>query len=264
MICPKCGHNEISTASSYCPLCGEPISATDNLTNNIKEDPLEGTWESTFRGDYFSIIKKTVTMVLTNPTYYFRNMPKETNLVKAIGYGVLFSYLGSLIGQVISFLINLIPMSVLIFLKSEESFNGSAFLFRFLISITIMPMATFMGLLIAVSITHFMLFLLKGNKYSIATTIKVFCYTQSVQIFCVVPILGAFVSVIWGLVTEIIGLKEAHETSYPKSSTAVVLPILLFCCCVGVIFMILLTVSCLAADKFMSTGLLKWYELFRK
>jgi len=264
MICPKCGHNEISTANSYCPLCGEPISATDNLANNIKEDPLEGTWESTFRGDYFSIIKKTVTMVLTNPTKYFRNMPKETNLVKAIGYGVLFSYLGSLIGQVISFLINLIPMSVPIFLKSEESFNGSAFLFRFLISITIMPMATFMGLLIAVSITHFMLFLLKGNKYSIATTIKVFCYTQSVQIFCVVPILGAFVSVIWGLVTEIIGLKEAHETSYQKSIAAVILPIFLFCCCACVIFTILLTASCLAADKFMSTGLLKWYELFRK
>ena len=58
--------------------------------------------------------------------------------------------------------------------------------------------------------------------------------TGSTGIFQVVPVLGALVGGIWGLVIEIMGRAKVNNITYLRAAVAVFLPILACCTCVGV------------------------------
>ena len=78
---------------------------------------------------------------------------------------------------------------------------------------------------ISSAVWHVFLLLLRGANNGFEATFRVISYSQSVQVLALIPIIGGWVSGIWQLVIQIIGLREIHETTYLKVILAIVIPI---------------------------------------
>jgi len=64
----------------------------------------------------------------------------------------------------------------------------------------------------------------------------VISYAYAPQIFAVVPFVGWCIASIWMLVLEIIGLAAAHRTDTWRAALAVLAPVILCVCVVGVLY----------------------------
>jgi hypothetical protein len=84
------------------------------------------------------------------------------------------------------------------------------------------------GIFISSAVWHLFLLLVKGADHEFEGTFRVVSYSQSAQIVSLIPILGGWVSGIWQLVIQIIGLKEIHETTYLKVILAFLIPVSIF------------------------------------
>jgi hypothetical protein len=80
------------------------------------------------------------------------------------------------------------------------------------------------------AITHLCLMLCGGAKRDFEATFRVVCFSQGTcALFGIVPICGAIIQGIYGLVVSIIGLQKVHETDLWRVILAVFLPVI-FCC----------------------------------
>ena len=105
--------------------------------------------------------------------------------------------------------------------------------------IILCPIFIAIGLFIGAGIIHVCLMLVGGAKRSYETTLRVVCFTcGSTQPLLIIPICGGFISGIWGLVVECIGLARAHETDTGRAVLAIVLP-LIVCCGGGFLFLMI-------------------------
>jgi len=69
-------------------------------------------------------------------------------------------------------------------------------------------------------------------------------YSQATRIWSILPFIGSPIGWIWRSIVQIIGLKEAHETSYLRIIVAFSIPIgLLLLVAVGALFFILRAIS---------------------
>ena len=85
------------------------------------------------------------------------------------------------------------------------------------------------------AILHLFLMLVGGAKTGFASTVRVVCYTATVQVLHVVPFCGWLIALVWAIVLNIIGLAIAHRTSQGKTAVAVLLPMVLCCVCVAIL-----------------------------
>ncbi|MBW1851567.1 MAG: YIP1 family protein, partial [Deltaproteobacteria bacterium] len=69
------------------------------------------------------------------------------------------------------------------------------------------------------------LLLMGGANNGFEATFRVICYSQAAQVWGLIPFVGGWVSLIWQLIVQIIGLKEIHETSYLKVLFAFLIPV---------------------------------------
>jgi len=121
-----------------------------------------------------------------------------------------------------------------------------------LVQVLMAPVISVLVWFIWSGIAHLFLMLVGGARSSFETTLRVMAYAVgATAVFQVVPICGGFIGFFWGLVVEIIGLTEAHETSTGRAAAAVLLPIVLCCLCavIGALVAVAMGVSLLDAFK---------------
>ncbi len=83
--------------------------------------------------------------------------------------------------------------------------------------------------------------LVGGNKRGFEATFGVVSYTNSTQVFCLVPLLGPLIAAIYNLFLWIIGFRESHRIGTGRAALAVFLPLILVTVVILiVIFMFLL------------------------
>lgn len=124
--------------------------------------------------------------------------------------------------------------------SSEYLFPGAGALLGLVIILVLAPVLLVVGSFISAAITHVCLMILGGARQPFETTFRVICYGYGAAApFQIIPFCGAMIGGIWGLVLEIIGLSKAHEISTVKAVLAVVLPILLCCGGMLLIFVVL-------------------------
>jgi hypothetical protein len=101
------------------------------------------------------------------------------------------------------------------------------------------PLLIAIGVFINAAILHVCLMLVGGARQSFETTFRVVCFSGgSVSPLMIVPLCGAFIVGIWGIVLRCIGLARAHETDTGRAVLAVFLP-LIVCCGAGILLAIL-------------------------
>jgi hypothetical protein len=178
-----------------------------------------------------SALLETAKLFLMSPTEAFRRMPVTADILRPLIYAILFGWFGLAIGQIWSLLGR---MAMPTFFQEPPAFAamGSPMM-RTIFVIVLGPILIPIFLFIWAAIVHLVLMLLGGANSGFMATVRVLCYANTTQIFSAVPICGGFVSLIWGIILQILGIAIAHRTTNGKAALAVLLPLVLCCVCIG-------------------------------
>jgi hypothetical protein len=188
-------------------------------------------WEHRQERGFFNAFVETLAMVLSKPAEAFTVMKREGGL----GEPLIYALIGGCVGGIVSFLFSLGLQSTSLFANRHDAFSalagtgaGSA---AFIILI---PLLVIIGLFIGSAIVHFCLMLVGGANQPFETTFRVIAFSQgSTGPLQMIPICGGFISGVWALVCNCIGLARAHDTDTGRAALAIFLPVIV--CCGGVL-----------------------------
>ncbi len=179
---------------------------------------------------------ETAKLIVTAPSQAFARMSLTGSLGRPLLYAVIFGWIGIIVSQVYSLAFRSVIHSMLSGLPGYRP----SFMFELPVAATVGvmivgPIFILLGIFIWAAIVHLFLMIVGGANTGFASTVRVICYTGTVQIFQVVPFCGGIITAIWALVLYIIGLAIAHRTTQGKAALAVLLPIVLCCVCLVVL-----------------------------
>lgn len=266
LACPYCSFSKkmsrekipASTKWATCPRCQRrfeifpsdqantlaPAKATEKTGHKGSEEKIEnesireGTyWENRSELGLWQAIYQTIKGVLFSTDVFFRKLSFKGGIKEPLAFGILTGSVGVMFTVFWQFLM----MSGAWFPVGELIGGQLTFGLIFLIAIVFIPIAIVIGLFISSGIWHLFLVLLGGANNGFEATFRVISYSQSVQVLALVPIIGGWVSGIWQIVIQIIGLKEIHETTYLKVILAIVIPIavLVFLVIAAILFLVM-------------------------
>lgn len=91
-------------------------------------------------------------------------------------------------------------------LLGDETWAGNLGLLLLVFS----PVLVLAGLYVGAAAYHFGLWMVGGSRNGFRATFRYIAYSQSANIFLVIPVLGSLVAAVWGIVVFIVGLAGAH------------------------------------------------------
>lgn len=256
MICPYCRRPLPNPDERFCTSCGGDLHVAPPIPADVSglsaaPPPPGGGWSSPeHRGGtpweqrdqlgFATAFLETTKGVLSAPAEFFRNMPTSGGMGSPLFYGVLTGFIGLLANSVYRLVMHLISGGATAITgdtpaeKAMAMFQGGFGIGQFLLQVFLGPLLLPVALFITAGIYHLVLMLLGGANKDYEATLRVCCYSQATALFQIVPFCGAFVTIVWNLVCNAIGLSEAHGISRGKGAAAVLLPLVLCCCCVAV------------------------------
>ena len=199
-------------------------------------------WENRDSNNFVNALVETLVMVLTRPNEAFTKMKREGGFVDPLVYALIFGVIGGVVSLMYSFLTQSIGL-----LGSRDSGAGmlanlgvnSAF------GLVLLPVAIVVGMFVGAAITHVCLMIVGGANQNYETTLRVLAYgSGSANVCQLIPFCGGFVSLVYSLVVNSIGLARAHETDTWRAVVAILLPIVV--CCGGSMLLVFLIVGSLA------------------
>jgi hypothetical protein len=193
-------------------------------------------WDEREQKGWFNAFIETLQMVLTQPDHAFRAMKVEGGL----GDPIVYALIGGCAGGIVSFLFSLALRSIGLTADRHNTFvlltgigAGSV------VFIILLPIIILLGLFIGGAIVHLCLMIVGGANKTFETTLRVLAFTHgSTGPLQMIPICGAIIAGVWGLVVNCIGLARAHETETGRAVLAIFLPLLV--CCGGAILLAIL------------------------
>jgi hypothetical protein len=252
--CPQCGFEQ--EATDECTKCGVIISKFFKYQGEVKpvgvesagsnavggtspqgqgpqpqsiigtpiEVPTSSTpWEDMANLGFFRAFFKTLTEVLFSPSRFFREMPVDKNIHYSLLYGIIMGFFVALSGLLWRFAFSGIMGKT----QGMEGANAFFAPFFFIIYALILPLVIALILFVISGILHTTLMLVGGNQKGLDATFRVVAYTQSTQVFYLVPILGFLVYLVYTPILLAIGFKESHQISTGKAVFAVLLPFII-------------------------------------
>jgi hypothetical protein len=195
-------------------------------------------WEHREQLGFFKAFFDTVSVLLMKPSEAFTMMKREGGMTDPL----LFALIGGSAGTIASILFQ-------IGLQSLTGISGSNnFVDMFGIGVVIgflvlTPLFLALGIFIGSAILHLCLMMLGGAKRPFETTFRVVCYScGAAYLFSIIPFCGGYITPIYNIVLQCIGLTRAQETTTGKALLAIFLP-LIVCCGIGVLVMALVVGS---------------------
>jgi hypothetical protein len=179
---------------------------------------------------------ETAKLVLTSPSQAFARISLTGTLGKPLAYAIIFGWVGIIANQIYSIALR---GALTGFLSGLPGYNP-----RFMVGLPIFmsvglmivaPLFVLIGVFLGSAILHLFLMLVGGAKTGFASTVRVVCYTGTVQVLQIVPFCGGLIAFIWALILYIIGFAIVHRTTQGKAALAVLLPIVLCCVCVAIV-----------------------------
>lgn len=202
-------------------------------------------WEDRERLGALPALFATVKLLLTAPGSAFRRTREKGDYGSPLIFAVIVGGIMAIIGLLWGLVLQPIWMSMIAGMGGTGGMgaddmaammSGSALLAA--LGILLAPVLVVVFLFIWAGIVHLCLMMVGGTASSNAGfegTFRAVAYSQATSVVLVVPILGQFVAIFWGLVLEIIGLAELHRTTTGKAVAAVLIPIGFCCVCLIII-----------------------------
>lgn len=245
IICKNCSSSfetfnaELNIDTYTCPACGSqnspgarevevPAPKSDLIaaaTQTTFQDGVErqaSDWETNWRNDPFGALFRTAKAILTEPGEYFSNLrPFEDHLALVIWiYG--FSFINFLFTIIFEILLGSVGMTDA-GLTIPMAMCGAVF----------GPFVAVALVYVIAGVIHFFMIQIGGSQKSYATTLTVYGLSTVSHAFMIVPILGSIVSLVYFIVINVVGMARAHEIPVSRSLLAILVPVLILCCCFG-------------------------------
>lgn len=224
--CPHCGHE---SEEDVCPLCGTEMpaagerrtagSAGRDASGRSTSSPGDGgpvAWEDPGLGfpvDAWRSWRES----LLEPASFFRRIDHAAPLARPILYFLLVSVTGAffhLVWQAYLY----VPM-----MGQAAAYGGDAYVIQFFAA----PFVVLIGLGVQTLILHLFVLMLAPERRGIGSTARVICYASGPALLSIVPFVGALAGGIWGLILQVVGIREAHRTSTGRAVVVVLAPIIL-------------------------------------
>lgn len=248
--CPQCGY--VQEQTDECIKCGIIISKFLKYQEVVKPPGVEGVapgpaggsaegpqvqriigipmeepsgytpWEDMATLGFFAAFFRTLTGVLFSAFRFFREMPVNKNIHYSLLYGIIMGFFVALSALLWQFAFSGL-------MGETEGMQGMHALFApffFIIYALVLPLLIAYGLFVITGILHTALMLVGGNRRGLDATFRVVAYTQSTQVFYLIPVLGVAIYLVYTPILLAIGFKESHQISTGKAVFAVLLPVL--------------------------------------
>ena len=204
--------------------------------------PGQGTpWERRDQIGFVNALVETTQQVLMSPADFFARMPIQGGVGGPLLYAVIVGYVGLAAATLYNLVFNTMMFSS--GLTRFGRYGNFERIAPFLHSgigtaaqLILGPIWIVIGLFIGAGILHLALLVLGGANRDFEATFRVTAYSHAVSLMNLVPICGGFIGVIWWIAVASIGLAAAHQTDQGRAIAAVLLPLVLFCCCCGLGF----------------------------
>jgi hypothetical protein len=221
-----------------CPLCAKKV--------RVGAIPGDGVaWDGARSGDHINAFFSTIKRSMFDTLAFFRDVANS-------GEWIMPSIYALIIAMFVFFVVAAYQTGFNMLVMSSEYANSGVMppalqmqlaalpLWMMIAGAAItVPIATAIMLLVQSCLYHLCLMLVGGARGSFVTTFRVTCYCAGPQVLQLVPFIGGFIATGWQMGLAVIGLKQAHGTSYGKSALAVFLP-MLFCC--GLVFLLFMVI----------------------
>jgi hypothetical protein len=196
-------------------------------------------WEERERLGFFSALIATIKESLFTPTSFFKKMPTKGGYKDPIFYGVIISWVSAAVAVLFQ---TLFSITIRSFVDDslgaiETGFINMAINLAILIPL---PIFIIIGLFIGAGFIHLLLLIVGGASAGFEATFRVISYSTGPSIFAIVPFIGGLVGWIWCVVLEVIGLREAHNTTTLKTLLACVIIPIGLAVIIGIILIVLL------------------------
>lgn len=230
--CPHCGH-EADASADGCPLCGTPLGeaasgaagttpagaartvsggptragATTGRGGGpagAAEDPVP--WEDPNLG-FAAGVWRTWRESLFEPGRFFGRIREEGTVGRPLLYFLLVTVAASFFtlvweaqGLTLGHLTGYVEM-------------GGTMAAGPVISFVLTPIMALVLLLFLTMVFHLGALMVAPDRRGMGATARVVCYAAGPSVLAAVPIFGPAVGGIWGLVLQVVGLREAHRTT---------------------------------------------------
>lgn len=182
-------------------------------------------WEHRHELGFFKAFVDTARVLLMKPSEAFVLMKREGGLTDPL----LFALIGGCAGTIVSALFQIGLQSILGAGGSDNVIVmfGMGAVVGFLL---LTPLFMAAGIFIGSAILHLCLMLLGGANKPFETTFRVVCFScGAAYLFSIIPFCGGYITPIYNIVLNCIGISRAHETTMGKAVLAVLLPLIVCC-----------------------------------
>ncbi len=224
-----------------CPLCNSEFRAHEagvvecpSCRARVRVGVGLGTaMDAKERGRWLEAFVSVLRMSAVDPVRHFERVRDGRGWTRPLIFALVISAIVFLIAAAYQMGFQLLAASMEIAAELANPLALAAVPFSGLVLVVFaiigVPVGTAVALMVQAGIYHLCLMVLGAARRGFVDTFRVTCYSMGPQLAQIVPILGGLVAWAWQIVLTIIGLKTVHETSYGRSSVAVLLPMLLCC-----------------------------------
>ena len=196
-------------------------------------------WEHRNELGFFKAFVDTASVLLMRPSEAFAMMKREGGLTDPL----LFAMIGGSAGMIASALFQIALASVTGIGGGNNivAMFGMGVVLGYLL---LTPLVIALGVFIVSGLVHLCLMLVGGANKPFETTFRVACFScGAAYLFSIIPFCGGYITPIYNVVLQCIGLSRAHETTTGKAVFAVLLPLVVCCGIFAVVFGMLMGVS---------------------
>ena len=244
IICPKChfskevAHDKIPAGAKWatCPQCKlrfelervAPVLGKESGPQGKEPEPGTGRilspWERRTEHGIWAGITRTTKAVVFSPKIFFKHAAVEGGIKEPLAYGLLTGSTGMMVEVFWQLLLfGEIGDGLSSFL---DSLLGSEATILFSLgAMAICPLMVLITVLAMSAILHVFLSLVRGGKSGFEATFRVVSFSQSAQLWGLIPVAGSFIGALWLIVVQVIGLRQIHKTSYLRVAMALVIPV---------------------------------------
>lgn len=208
----------------------KPAAAAADLPPSMTADTATADtglpWERRHEVGFFKAFIDTASLLLMKPTEAFAMMRREGGLIDPL----LFALIGGCAGTIASTLFQIALASIPGVGSGSNNLLamfGWGVVVGFLI---VTPLLMAAGLFIGSGIVHLCLMLFGGANKPFETTFRVVCFScGAAYLFSIIPFCGGYITPIYNIILQCIGISRAHETTMGKAVLAVLLPLVVCC-----------------------------------
>ncbi len=247
VTCPFCGFSRkipeenvpINARRATCPRCRQrfvlshakpatgpedenlPVLNPEKNRETKKAPPYGGSpWENRSEIGLWTAIFQTIRMVLFSPADFFRTISAKGSIQEPFAFGLLIGAIGGMF----SWFWQLLMISGGLLTFVETFFGQFSFGIVFIVLIVGVPIMVIIGLFISSAVWYLFLFITRGANNGFEAIFRVVAYSQAAQLWGMIPFIGGVIVFFWTIITQIIGMKEIHRTSYTRVILAFLIP----------------------------------------